>query len=390
MSIFNINYSCIVSRFFGSVLFYHFLFYINYCFRILYSLLFSYSLLIIRYLHSCLAPVAISITIHTHMFRFSLRVILIVGLSAAIMGATGESVVAQTSSATTFQITPALQELKVDPGYTGSFAVTLVNKSAETVPFKVYSRNFMAQGIDGQITFGDDDSSSYAAGDWLVPSTTDVVVGANEEQKIEVVVSVPANAEPGGHYASILFEQVLPASQMGKNSQVQVATRMAAMVYFTISGEIVEAGQILGATPGDNCTGLVCGFSTESFFDHGPVPFSFIFTNTGNVHVRPKGTITIYQYGREIAKINVEDRAVLPNSQRKFTAEWDKQLLIGPYEAKLHLVYGSNNYTIDAATSFWAFPWQIALGVVIVILIVGAIFLSRKYHRVKRLAGGRG
>src|SRR5690606_2559111 len=191
----------------------------------------------------------------------------------------------------------------------------------------------------------------------------------NGEQAVEVMVNVPDNAEPGGHYGSILFEQIIPQPTSGKNSEVQVATRMVSLVYFTVSGDIIEAGQVLGATDGDNSTAVVCGLSVAKFFDHGPVPFEFLFTNTGNVHVRPKGTITIRQFGREVAKINVEDRAVLPNSQRKFTTNWDRQFLIGPYEATLDLVYGTRNNTITAKASFWAFPWQVALAIVLIILI---------------------
>ncbi len=297
----------------------------------------------------------------------------------------GGHVHGQSTGSTTFTLTPALKELKVNPGYTGQFTLTLLNHSQAAVPFKVYTRNFLADGIDGKITFGDDDSSSYAAGDWLIPATDSILLNPGGEQQVSVAVSVPANAEPGGHYASVLFEQILPQGVASKNSQVQVATRMTALIYFTVSGDIVEAGQILGAKSGQACSAVVCGLEVQPFFDHGPIPFHFIFNNTGNIHVRPKGTITISQFGHEVAKIPVPDRAVLPNSQRKFTTTWDKGLVIGPYQAKLHLVYGSKNYELTAATTFWAFPWQIALGVALLALLIAAIILSRKYFRVKRL-----
>lgn len=296
---------------------------------------------------------------------------------------------AQTAGSTTFSLTPALQELKVDPGYTGTFTITITNKSQIAVPFQVYTRNFLADGIDGKITFGDDDSSSYAAGDWMVPSTDSILLEPEGKQEVEIAVSVPTNAEPGGHYASVLFEQVIPPTVSGKNSQVQVATRMTALVYFTVSGDIIEAGQILGAKSGESCSAVVCGLEVPSFVDHGPVPFTFLFNNTGNIHVRPKGTITISQFGREIAKIPVEDRAVLPNSQRKFTTTWDRALLIGPYDAKLHLTYGSKNYQLTADTKFWAFPWQIVLGITVVALLIAGIILSRKYFKVRRLHSKR-
>jgi hypothetical protein len=175
--------------------------------------------------------------------------------------------------------------------------------------------------------------------------------------------------------------QDIPSNQ----SLVAVAALLAALMFITVDGEVREAGQILGATSGSKCTGLVCGFSAPKFLDKGPVPFKFIFTNTGNVHVRPKGSITIFQGKQKIATLPISDRAVLPNSQRQFDVTWDRVLLSGHYTAKLHLVYGSKNYTIDATTDFWAIPWQLLLGLVALALLTYGIFLSRKYFHIKRL-----
>lgn len=293
----------------------------------------------------------------------------------------------QAPTSTTFQLAPALQEFAVDPGDSRELTLELYNHSGESVPFRVNSRNFLADGIDGQITFGDDDSSSYSAGDWIDVSVSDIIVPANDSQEVDLAIQVPANAEPGGHYASVLFEQVLPPTTTDDNSQVQVASRMAALIYFTVSGDVIEAGQVLGATEDGHCSAVVCGLGVPSFLDHGPVPFEFIFNNTGNVHVRPKGFITIRQFGREVAKVAVEDRAVLPNSQRLFKTSWDRSLLIGPYEAQLDLVYGSQDYKVSAKASFWAFPWQAVLILVVLVLVAGGIVLSRKFFRVKRLKG---
>jgi hypothetical protein len=204
------------------------------------------------------------------------------------------------------------------------------------------------------------------------------------QQTVTATIAVPLNAEPGGHYASVLFEQMVQ-DVPSQRSHVSVAARLASLLFLTVSGNVVEAGQILGATPGSPCSAVVCGFKAPKFVDHGPVPFSFIFNNTGNVHVRPKGTITISHDGKQVAVLPIDDRAVLPTSQRLFETKWDQVVLAGKYTAKLHLVYGSKNYTLDATTTFWAFPWQVVLGVALVILLGMGVFLSRKYFHVQRL-----
>jgi hypothetical protein len=291
---------------------------------------------------------------------------------------------AEEDLASSFTITPALIDKKVDPGDTFEYKLKLINKSNTPQPFKAYTKNFAAKNLDGEITFGDEDISSYAASSWITLDQPSILLSPKGEQEIVATITVPTNAEPGGHYASILFEQMVQ-DVPSKSSHVAVAARLAALVFITVSGDIREAGQILGATPGSKCSGVVCGFSAPRFLDVGPVPFSFIFNNTGNVHVRPKGHITIFQGDKKVVTLPIGDRAVLPNSQRLFNATWDRVVLNGHYTAKLHLVYGTKNYALDASTSFWAFPWQALLAVALIGIVAYGVILSRKYYKVKRL-----
>jgi hypothetical protein len=284
----------------------------------------------------------------------------------------------------TFTISPALVDKKVKPGQSFDITLTLTNHSQKAQPFKAYTKNFAAKSLDGQVTFGDENITSFAASTWISLDQPSILLPPGGKQSVVATITVPTNAEPGGHYASVLFEQMVQ-DVPSQSSHVAIAARLAALIFLTVDGDIREAGQILGATPGSACSAVVCGFKAPRFLDVGPVPFSFIFSNTGNVHVRPKGTITIYQGKQKVATLPIEDRAVLPNSQRIFETKWDRVVLSGHYTAKLHLVYGSKNYTLDATTDFWAFPWQIVLGLAITAVLVYGIFLSRKYFRVKRL-----
>lgn len=291
-----------------------------------------------------------------------------------------------TAQTTTFEITPALTQLDVDPGDQQVFEITIYNRSQTSQAIRTYTRNFSPKGIEGELTFADDNTMSYAAASWLHLSQTELVIPAQEQETITVQLIVPPQAEPGGKYASIMFEQVLQGGNSGlRDSQVQVATRMSSLVFLTVSGDVVEAGQVLAANPNGQCSNVVCGLSAPSFVDKGPVNFQFIFSNTGNVHVRPRGYIRITQFGREVAKLTVDDRAVLPSSQRRFEVQWQRSLLAGPYQAELHLTYGSNNYTLTESANLWALPWQGVLLVAILGLVAAGLLVSRKHFKLKRL-----
>lgn len=287
---------------------------------------------------------------------------------------------------TTFEITPALINLSVDPGDQKVFDITLHNRSQTSQAIRAYTRNFSTKGIEGEITFADDNTMSYAAASWLHLSATELIIPANGQEKITAQLIVPPQAEPGGKYASVLFEQIVADSGAGiRDSQVNVATRMSTLIFLTVSGDVIEAGQVLAANANGQCSNVVCGLQAPSFVDKGPLDFQFIFNNTGNVHVRPRGYITITQFGRQVARLTVDDRAVLPNSQRRFVTQWQRSLLLGPYQAELHLTYGTNSYTLTETTNLWAFPWQGALVLGLVAVVVTGLVLSRKYFRLQRL-----
>lgn len=291
-----------------------------------------------------------------------------------------------TAQTTTFEITPALTQLEVDPGDQQVLDITIYNRSQASQAVRVYTRNFSPKGIEGELTFADDNTMSYAAANWLHLSQSELLIPANQSETITVQLIVPPQAEPGGKYASVMFEQIPPDSTSGlRDSRVNVATRMSALIFLTVSGDVIEAGQVLSATSDGQCSNVVCGLSAPSFVDKGPINFQFIFSNTGNVHVRPRGYIRITQFGREVAKLTVDDRAVLPNSQRRFEVIWQRNVLAGPYQAELHLTYGSKNHTLTESTSLWALPWQGVLVVAILILAAAALLVSRKHFRLKRL-----
>jgi hypothetical protein len=106
--------------------------------------------------------------------------------------------------------------------------------------------------------------------------------------------------------------------------------------------------------------------------------------NTGNVHVRPVGTIQIYNaFGKERGEISINGNGnlgyVLPSSSREFDVEWQGQpslLDMGPYTAVLSLAYGENGTkSVSQTIGFWVIPIDQIVEILLGVIAAASIFV---------------
>ena len=285
---------------------------------------------------------------------------------------------------TNLSISPIIVEKKIDPGKSAQEVLTVLNKSSKPMAVKVYAENFSAADEFGGMVFDTEDNGEYTLKSWVKFDKSNLIINPKSSEKVTITVDIPTNAEPGGHYGVVFFEPVIPKDSPDKSS-LGISSRIGALFFVTASGEILEKGRVLGATSADKCSGVQCSFKTARFREWGPVPFQFKFENTGNVHVKVKGKIEIYNlFGMKVGDVAVDEKTVLPKSTRYFDVKWLREPLLGYYKAKLILNYGSLNVTDRAQVGFWAFPWKIAL-IVLAFAVTIYFFWTRRRKKRARL-----
>lgn len=274
-------------------------------------------------------------------------------------------------------IPPSL-EYGAKPGETLTTKVKLFNESASPVTLYPSSDNFTVGDDQGTPRFTNTPTEDLAS--WIKMSTAAVTLQAGDRLDVPVKISVPANADPGGHYAAIFFGTA-PTPTPG-TSGVSIGNKVGALVIVRVDGTIEEAGTISSFT-----------VDHSGMYSRLPVTFAVHFKNTGNIHVRPAGKITVRNmFGgiSTVQSINGSNGAVLPTGSRTFTSTWDKdpatpgranffreigrewhQFAFGPYTAAVDLTYGLSNSNITSANvRFWVFPWRIILVAVLVLALV--------------------
>lgn len=283
-------------------------------------------------------------------------------------------------STSALTLVPPSLEYKTAKGQTIDGVVKLINNENRTLVLTPSTANFGAKDETGDPDFKFDAPSADLAS-WIKIDTTAVTLDLGETREIPFKIEVPSNAEPGGHYAGIFFASGGTASGGG---QIGVQSKLGSLVILTVEGNIREQAAISEVT--------IKGPTT---IGRPPVNFEIRIKNGGNVHVKPKGKVTILNmFGGEVETLTLpQDKNVLPGQTRLFEVSWVKKAIsakkgsffseistefsnfaLGTYTANVEATYGENDTTMLGKIKFTIIPWRalsvVALGIILVILFL--------------------
>jgi hypothetical protein len=300
------------------------------------------------------------------------------------------------SPAFALTVSPARVEMTGDPGATLQGEIELFNEQEGERTFYTSFENFEPSGDSGAPHFiGVKDGLAT----WI-RSESKVVLESGKRSVVPYSITIPKNAEPGGHFAAIFFGSQEPDAQGG--GQVSVGGKIGVLVLLRVSGDVEEGGGLLEFIAKEK----------QRFFSTLPITFTYRLNNTGGDRVVPLGEIKIkntLQFTSAKLLANKNEGSVLPGSARKFEVLWGQEIqrvtnveqktdspgffemagrqwsdfYFGWYTAKLNLTWGATNQMANASYSFFVIPWQLLIIILILLVILG--FLGkiglRKYNR---------
>jgi hypothetical protein len=268
-------------------------------------------------------------------------------------------------------VIPPKFELFGNPGDTISEKIRVRNDSAQAMTYTILIEDFTTAGEEGHVVLEEGESDeSYALAKWIEPSTRDIILQPGEEQAFSFLINIPRSAEPGGHYASVLFQT---GSSVEVSGGAQVAQRVGSLVLLRVSGNVVE-------------NAILESFDAPSYQEKGPVTMTSRIKNESNTHIIPQGTIIITNlFGKKVAEIPVSGRNVLPGAIRKMPTEWDSGKMMGVFTATLIATYGQQKAPLTGITKFTVIPKLILIaGIIASAAIIG--FILTLFFGRKRLA----
>ena len=270
---------------------------------------------------------------------------------------------------TSLSITPSIHEEILKLGETITREFEIRNNSNIPLPITSYVRVFDASDEFGGVTIDDNpELERLSPVSWIQIENPDFILQPNLSRVVIVNFSPPADLTPGGHYATLFFEPLIPESYLSSSS-VNVGSRIGALLFLISPGSIDTSAELEGGLP-----------KKLVLFEDDLIPDVKI-SNNGNIHLRPKGLITYENViTGNIKEIEIEEFTVLPLKTRVAMIKNDKFIWPGIYKYSINIVYGNEQTTI----SDYRTVYYLQLIYMIVIMLLAGLSVLFFWHKPRK------
>ena len=316
-------------------------------------------------------------------------------------------------------VAPHTFEFEVNRGEVIKNKIKVLNQSDIPIPIAVRITDFTAAEETGQMLFDEaSQDPSIASRKWIKIENPNFILESGETEEVRFSIEVPKNAEPGGHYATVLLEPKLPSFYF-KEGGIRTVPVIGVIFLFSVEVEglsrleepfaVVEFNipENLHLKKLENFAAGFGGLFTEvlaaekqefSVVESSHLGFSLRIKNNDIYHIKPQGKLLILANNNKIVgEVEIPKTTILPGKIRQFPVEFQPELsqklekylpaaisnfisqnlFWGKYKAQLTLT--ENDDIIKKDIDFWVFPWKFALSTVFVLCLF--LFFVLKYRK---------
>jgi hypothetical protein len=269
--------------------------------------------------------------------------------------------------------------LSAKPGETIQTDIKVKNSSEQAMTINSFAQDFIVDE-DGRtpIPVEQEVSNRWSLAAWMTLVPNQVTLQPGEIAQIQVVIDVPDDALPGGHYAMAVHqpaedEDEADEEQNDQGSAAAITNRVATLFYLKVEGPI-------------NQEAYIRNFDFQKFQEFGPVPYSFAINNQSDIHIKPRSEIEVFNmFGKKLESWQIEPKNVFPFNSREFSGKWEQIWGLGRYRATLTTSYGDMGKVAIANSYFWIVPVRLILAILVALLVmVGIILAIRRHFRHRR------
>jgi len=264
------------------------------------------------------------------------------------------------TEAMSLTVAPSIFEGVVTAGKTTSQTFELKNNSRIPLPIKCYIRNFDASDEGGGVSIPEEaDTQRFSPRSWIEVVSPDFIIQPQTSRQIIINFNPPKDLPPGGYYAILFAEPLLPESFLSQSS-LQIGGRIGSLLFLISPGDVSEKGKIASVN-----------FPHYVFSRKAP-DLKIRFENQGNVHLRPSGSITVTNLMTKKSRTEpVAEFTVLPAKIRQQIVALGELKWPGAYKVALQLNYGRDKIVLNKEFKFYYLP---VMPIAVVVLVAGVLF----------------
>lgn len=315
--------------------------------------------------------------------KTGVRVLAVAGAALALLATPRAFAAPVNNSTNTLKVSPVRQDLEVKPGTTMKVKTIVTNLTDKPITVHPAENDFIAgdeKGTPALILDEGKYAPTHSLKRFMAP-LTDATIPARAAKTIEVTITVPKNALPGGYFGAIRFAPAVPEG----GGQVNLNTSVASLILLTVPGKVTEKLALTDfSVQQKDKTGDMFGTPDD-------LQLTTRFENKGGMQEGPFGKISVIQddkkvvYETDFNNKNPRDM-VLPDSARRWDIPLKNIGTFGHYTVTAVFTYGKSNQTIEVSKSFWVIPQMLIIAAVVGLLvliglIVGAVMFLKSYKR---------
>ncbi|MBC7546803.1 hypothetical protein H7171_03600 [Candidatus Saccharibacteria bacterium] len=272
-------------------------------------------------------------------------------------------------------LSPFLQPVEINPGDTSkTFTLTITNNMLSAQQLHLSPQDFGSLNDSGGILFAGNAeySQKYGLTSWLTLATNSVLLEPGESKAVDVTIDNRSSLQPGGHYGAVIAS--IDSESIKGSNNVQISQQLTSLILVTKHG-------------GEHFDLSLKDIAPNGNWLHLPNTVRLRFQNPGNVHVIPRGVVSLKNSaGQVVARgvINDDSNYVLPETYRqiyvKLTPVKTGIQLPGPYTVSVDYRYDGLAVTRNKTIGLRFAGLKIYL---VFILIVGLLIVVgfRRYKR---------
>ncbi len=216
--------------------------------------------------------------------------------------------------------------LDAAPGGSVTQTLRLDNPGSNPLAITVYPGDWEFDG-NGEIAYYPSSTLERSAADWISFDTASAELPGHEMMEISYTVQVPADAQPGTHWAALFIEGSKPGEDEDAPALASFRIRTAHMIYVNVP-PVSSAGRITG----------ILGSAAQTPAE--PYRLQLNYLNEGNAVQILNGVVEIRTVqGELVDTIPVERQLALPGAASTLDME-----LYGPLPAADYLALAILNY----------------------------------------------
>lgn len=263
-----------------------------------------------------------------------------------------------------FVVGPGLIESELKPGQTIVEYISVANRISDNRTFELTVEDMSgSDSADEPVVLLGEARGPYTLKDYVYFPEKTFTLKLGERARIPVTITIPADAEPGGFYGSVLVSTIQTDDSKNIDYSVPkspVIARIGTLFFLTVPGNVKKESE----------TKKLSLTNDNWLYEKGPIELNVLYHNTGSVHLNPYGELRIKNlFNEEVGFMELEPWFALPQSFRTRSITWDREMLFGRYTATAYINRGYDNIVDEVSVSFWVLPWKVIGGAFLIIFL---------------------